>query len=941
MVIVMTGTGPSSKRDFSDKIDPSRASAAAARWRKSVADALGQDPGAPLDQPDRRLLMLRVFGATRRLAELCMAYPAASAAAIVDGPSPVLAEAARDLSSLDRGVGGPDALHAALAPLKNRADLAIALAELSGQWSVPDATAARVDFAERLVETALQWLVRAAVKRGELAVEDADNFMRGVFVVAGGDFAHEDLAPFGPLDIIIAYDDAAFSGPAARGADRVFVRIGAEFREAFEGKPGEHSLFALRTPLGTGVGGAGYADCVSRIRATADGPQAQALKSWLASARIVAGDRQSGGKFLEDIEAIAWGDAPMLTEDLRETLEKENNDPRSGFRHLADLCRLGIGGARPVFRTASSGEIFETAARSGVLMQDAARRLIAGDELAHIAVSRTQIMKGAAALEVERDDEKRALALLCGYSDYEGFEAALAGARAEARNALKRMMRGPQDEIVQYRSEEEGEEDADKLGNLGFSNGADPSEAVDEWARRAAEHGKPGRFSAHAPGLLTDIGETQNPNAAVRLFDSLLCNAGKEADVFSLVAENAPQRDLLVDALGCFGPAVSPLTENKSASQAFFERPGAGSPQSGQEWLARHTPPALEECADTTGLAEWRRQIIARIALEAASPGANYDAAVEALEDVHLRTLANVFEIARKTAPATEKDASGKIALHIFDGAGANLPGSATHLGMISSEPLGDAGEAFARRYLGLLNEMGEGVFAITPDASHRPGGIAGPLVPDLKSFKQYVQSEAIASDQIMLSRGRVIAGEENIAEKAREALRGAVSGARRADILFRDLDRARAQRMRRERPLSDWDIDRLDGGRFDVELVISALIFKHASAHPFVQETSAAEALDAMARSDLISEDAAKTLKSARAFWARMQLVRSFSQWSDPVRSPVRRRFGKLIARAAGVEKYEQTRPLMRGYAEDVTRQYSQLVLGRPPLNSVAQAAG
>ena len=86
---------------------------------------------------------------------------------LIDGPSPVLAEAARDLTGLERGVGGPDALHAALAPLKNRADMAIALAELGGQWSVSDATAARVDFAERLVETALQWLVRAAVKRGE------------------------------------------------------------------------------------------------------------------------------------------------------------------------------------------------------------------------------------------------------------------------------------------------------------------------------------------------------------------------------------------------------------------------------------------------------------------------------------------------------------------------------------------------------------------------------------------------------------------------------------------------------------------------------------------------------------------------------------------------------------------------------------------------------
>ena len=378
-------------REQGDKIDPQRASAAVARWRRAVAEALGQDPGAPLDRPDCRLLMLRVFGSTRRLGELCMSHPDAAATAVMDGPSPVLAEAARDLAGLDRGVGGPDALHSALAPIKNRADIAIALGELGERWSVAEATAARVDFAERLAETALQWLVRAAVKRGELTVADAGNFMSGIYIVAGGDFAHEDLAPYGPLDLIIMYDEAAFPGPAARGADRVFVRIGAEFREAFEGKPGDYPLFALRTPLGSGVGGAGYADSFARVKKTAEGPQSQLLRAWLATARIVAGDRTGGGQFLEEIEDLVWEQTPLLNEELREALEQETDDPRAPFRRVADLCRLAIGGARPVFRTTSAHEVFEIAANSKAIPQDAARRPIAGEELAHLFVSRSQM----------------------------------------------------------------------------------------------------------------------------------------------------------------------------------------------------------------------------------------------------------------------------------------------------------------------------------------------------------------------------------------------------------------------------------------------------------------------------------------------------------------------------------------------------------------------
>ena len=938
----MTETGARQTRDKAEKIDPSRAASAVTRWRKAVAQALGEDPGAALDQPDRRLLMLRIFGSTSRLGELCLSFPAAAAGALIDGPSTVLAEAARDLTGLERGVGGPDALHGALAPLKNRADIAIAIGELGGQWSVSDATAARVDFAERLVDTALRWLVRAAVKRGELTVEDSENFMRGVFALAGGDFAHEDLAPCGPLDIIVAYDEKAFSKNAARGADRVFVRIGAEIREAFEGKSGDYPLFSMRTPLGSGVGGAGFADSAARIRASADGPQAGELRRWLATARVVAGDRTAGGEFLEEAEPIVWNEEPLLTENLRKTFEATSDDPRSVFRNAANLCRYGIGGNRPLFRTASAGDIFKTAANSGVITKDSARRLIAGEELAHVYVSRTQMMKGTATHQLGGDDQKEALAALCNFSDFEALETVLKGVCADAKNSLLRMMHGPQAEVQRYSAEGAPDEDANKLEDLGFLRGENLSAAVDRWAKQASEQGGEKRFSAQAPGLLTDFGETQYPNKAVQLFDNLLVAANANDAIIGIISEPSPRRDALVDAFGCFGAAVAPLVEDHAAASSLIDSAEMDVPQTATEWMARFTPPVVAKGFDLAAYSKWRRETVGRVAYHAASGDIDFDAAGAVLEAINLRTLTDIFEVAQKIDPPKEENGAGEhISLHIFEETGALLPGAPTCLGFISEKSLGAEGDAFARRYLAMIGEIGDGLFAITPDVSHRPGGVAGALVPDIASFKSYVQSEAIAHDQIMLTRGRVIAGDEKVQNIARDGIRSVISGARRADVLFRDLDRARAQKMRRERPHSDWDVDRLEGGRLDVELVISTLIFKHAASHPFVQETDASEALDAMARSNLISDESAQALKSARGFWTRLQVVRALAQWDDPVRSPVRKRLANLISRAAGVQKFDQVRPLMRGYSEDVTRQYALIVLGRPPLTVVAQAAG
>ena len=116
-------------------------------------------------------------------------------------------------------------------------------------------------------------------------------------------------------------------------------------------------------------------------------------------------------------------------------------------------------------------------------------------------------------------------------------------------------------------------------------------------------------------------------------------------------------------------------------------------------------------------------------------------------------------------------------------------------------------------------------------------------------------------------------------------------------------------------------------------------MIYRHAAAQPGVQEGGVNPALDILVRCGAVPPSVAETLKSARAFWMRLATARSLAQWSDPQREPVRARFASLLARAAQVEEFSQVRPIMRGYADEVGRLYSQLVLGRPALSLVSNA--
>lgn len=904
-----------------ETIDPSRAAAGFARWRRALAEALGEDPGARLDRPDRKLTMLRIFGSTRRLAELCLKHPTTAADAMVEGASAVLAQAARDIAALSGGVGGPEAVYAAFAPLKVRADIAIAVAEISGAWTTAEATAARTDFAERLIETALPWLVRGAVNRGELAPPSEEGALKGVFAIAGGDFAHEDLAPTGPLEFAVVFDERRFSGPQARMAERGFMRIGAELKEAIEGRTGDHALFQMKAPFGAGVGGVGFMESRARVLHRLADPQQGPLRAWLATARVVAGDRSAGGAFMEEIEDPVWSGGYE-----RRDVERSQDDPRNAFRAVADVFRFAFGATRPVFRTASARTVFETAAASGNFPRDLAARLIAGEEFAQALVARLQLMKGGGALNALRPDEEEALARLCGFASGKVLSAALEGFSADAQNTLSLICDGPLAEFERYRPAG-NHDDIDKLEDLGFRDGAQLSGLAESWAGLAGA-AKGERFAAVAPGLLTAIGETQRPDQAVRLLDDMLRLGDAKPLLQSLKAEG-PARNAVVDALGCFGEATGPLTRTPQLIGEFFHERGGETPASGPEWVARHSPPKGPE--GVAAISAWRQENIARVALCAAAGAVRFDAAADALAAIAGAALTATFEAMR-----AETNCGEGLALYLHQTSVTGFPGSPTSFGFIAESGAAEANEDFAHRYVAAVETLGAGFFSLAPDISRRPGGPAAPVTPSAAAFKSYIQSEAVALDQVALARTTIIAGSPAAEEAGRRALHACGASARRADIVLRDLDRARAQRLRRDKSGSEWDFMTAEGGLADVDLIIGALIFRHVAALPALHDLPAEEALDALARSGFLAPSAAETLKSGRAFWRRLAAARALARWSDPQREPVRSRFAALLARAAEVDRFALVRPLMRGYADEISRLYAQLVLGRPTLAAV-----
>ncbi|MBI1393092.1 MAG: hypothetical protein GC152_10165 [Alphaproteobacteria bacterium] len=944
-----SGTGPSvtagaTGRASDPAAPPLGTATAIARleeWRLALAKELGEAPAAGRDEPRRMLAMLNVLGRTRRTAESAFQRPAVAAAAAAGKVDETLDDALADLESLAAGSGGPDALNKGLAPIRARIDLTLDVAEIAGWRTAQETSEARTWFAERAVDLALKWLLRSAVARGEIGKGASGRIDEGVFILAGGDFATRDLVGGKPIEAVVVYGGERFAGDAARMAERAFVRLGAELRDALNGGRGEPLVYSLKTPLGDGVNGQGVTESAARLAKLVATPQTTKLAQWIAGGRIVAGDVAAGGSFLEEIDGALWNaiPAPTIDDSAESDGRVDSRTAFDAFRRIAMFLRHREGPTRPCFRSVRVAEAMTAAADCGLMPRETATRLSAAAAFALAAASRARMVGGDASAE----ENAKAIASLCGFADYELFEAALIGGVAQADDALATLAGGAQAAFAPFRqaassvsasgaasatasakAEMQGEApnqpngvDATTLEQLGFTDGSAASARIDGWAARwADDRGVAPRFAAIAPGLLTAFGETMQPDDAARLFDRLLANNNLSTCELSAGLSNPATQDILATALGDLTASIEPITTTEEGAALLFAVDGNLQPRTAAEFFQRFSPDAIRS-ADRLGA--WRRGAIARVAALVARGDMNFDAAAATLELIDDHTLADAVAFASKEAGSDDLGV-----IRFASAAGARVGGPRS-ICLFSQNAAGVEGTA--RRFIDILREIGDGVFALPVSFDHRMGGDASKLVTTPDDLRAFLTEQAIAQDRLHYSRARIV-GPEN--ETLSALLRAGAACPRRADATMRDLDRMRTQRLRQEPELAT-PFDQPDGGAADVDLIIGSLTLRHAAAHPMLRELNAADALDALARADLVSSDVARTLAAAHGFHARLSAACGLAGWKDARRRPPRRRFGQLLARAAGVSDLSAIRPLAVGYAEQVRALYAQIAQGRP----------
>ena len=964
------------------------------QWRRR-AGRLNEDAVVKIiNDPVARNALYGAFAHTQYLAQCCLSHPDAAIEALVGNPSEVLSQVARDLRALDRVTGPTTALARAIRPLKERAVVAIGLADISGKWGHDQIGSSLSDLAERTLDAGLGWLTRLAYRHGEFTAQEelAPVPVPGLFVLGGGDLAAEEPGYVGPLEVIVLYDPEVLKEAAIGASERVFSRIAGELADALGLLNKDGSIFELvqhgrilRNESATGKDN--LALSVAQVVENLKNDATPFERAWFASVRVVAGDRNAGQAFIETISQGIWKkglDADEIREavasvgekgsikkksDKSEQSKENTKNSSSTYAHwrLVQTCRLALGQNHEEFRHGTARKVFEEAGRIGAMDTLTADRLASNADFYSMSRNRLQLIRGDAQEEISNKEQKSNRASLCGFTEVDRFEHVLRGTISEAEQHWLNIAAGNDTQGFDVLggngapadTNDQEAYDIGNLENMGFADGRDIATTVDNWlsGSYANSDDEPrNRLSQLAPGLLSEFAATQDPDMAITNFDRLLALLSDDVKPFDLLRTNTNLCSSVVDLFGNmprYGEILigSPDLVGEVLDETWDV------PVNAEDWLDAYPLPRRHGSDDQilAALSDWLWESRTRLCLAWTRGAMELSQAGSILSALSQAAVALVYDICVSQSVAAGNDLGKGLAIVAMgDFGGANLVADAPLDLVFVYDPDGKAGASAGavQNYTGLASAITECLTKLRKvadgltlplfevDTRSRPGGTGGEIASSLRVYKTYYVGQADARAQLGLTRARVICGPKGLSARIDDATADMLTRPRQGDQLPRDADRGRSKDLRHNRPESTWDVERIRGGLADLEIIVQCMQVKYGAEHPYVFSPNLSEALSALGRSGCLDGNIVAELSESTAFWQRLRAVQGLTGMNDPTAKRPRQRMAKLIARAVGVSDFTSVEPLIRGHAERTQMHYNHLILGHQPDNSVDKAA-
>jgi glutamate-ammonia-ligase adenylyltransferase len=385
--------------------------------------------------------------------------------------------------------------------------------------------------------------------------------------------------------------------------------------------------------------------------------------------------------------------------------------------------------------------------------------------------------------------------------------------------------------------------------------------------------------------------------------------------------------------------------------EIFSERLDA--PDDVADWLERYRPPSPKQALSPDFLhdvALWMRENRTRLVFFMFARMIDPERAGLIATGQAECVIRLVYETLQAEMDAAGGQALGRglalIALGDFGGRELS-PAAPIDLAFVYDPEGGEHGQMAARYNAiatriaqALMGEMGgsaDGAI-LDIDTRKRPGGAGGDIATDINLYLNFYQNESHPDEHVALTRARVICAPQALRDRLEAAIGECVTRPRKVERLMVEADKGRTKQMRRNRPASIWDLERIRGGLGDLTFIAEIMQVRFGAMHPYILATGTGDALSALARAGCIDPDTATDLAETYLFFSRLRTILHLTGVRDLSRERPRQRLQSMISRAAGVSSFGSVEPLIHGHAERVQAHYKRLILGDESATPLAQ---
>lgn len=246
------------------------------------------------------------------------------------------------------------------------------------------------------------------------------------------------------------------------------------------------------------------------------------------------------------------------------------------------------------------------------------------------------------------------------------------------------------------------------------------------------------------------------------------------------------------------------------------------------------------------------------------------------------------------------------------------------------------------KRIYALVGDTTEHGFVFRVDLALRPNGNSGPSVVSLDALEEYFQVQGREWERFAWLKSRVVAPQSAIADGSAHALRGAVL----PFVFRRYLDysvfdslrtlhrqiREQAARRSAGRPERANDVKLSRGGIREIEFIVQLLQVVRGGQFPELRTRPTLDALQRLARANLMPQETADALAAAYEFLRRVEHRIQYLDDQQTHVLPVQDEDLRWIARTMGYEECCPFLAQLDAHREFVAQEFDKLLGGKKP---------